>query len=29
MLTSGVFWIGVLVGVGGTYAWHRYQGQQQ
>lgn len=25
MLGSGTFWFGVLVGVGGTYAWHWYQ----
>lgn len=27
MLTSGNFWAGVVVGVIGTYAWHRYQGK--
>lgn len=24
MLTDGRFWIGVVVGVGGTYAYHRW-----
>lgn len=24
MLTDGRFWVGVLVGVGGTYAYHRW-----
>lgn len=24
MLTSGRFWAGVVVGVGGVYAWHRF-----
>lgn len=25
MLTDGRFWVGVLVGVGGVYAWHRWK----
>lgn len=25
MLSSGAFWIGVFVGVGGTYAYHVYK----
>ena len=26
MLTSSTFWIGVAVGVGGYYAYHRFAG---
>ncbi len=26
MLRSGNFWVGVMVGVGGVYVYHRYRG---
>lgn len=29
MLTSGNFWIGVAVGVGVTYVYHRYTGTKK
>lgn len=25
MLTDGRFWVGVIVGVGGTYVWKKYR----
>jgi hypothetical protein len=28
MLSSQNFWVGVVVGVGGTYVWHRYQAKK-
>lgn len=28
MLSDGRFWVGILAGVGLTYAWHAYQAKK-